>query len=108
MSLSKPENGSKPVVRRFQDTWEDNYLVTNVCGRAVCLVCRENIYCKEYNVRRHYTTNHAEHFHSLVGDHRSHRITELRKALEIDTSPQTTDTDEPVRDITSWNLMGGV
>ena len=41
--------------------WRGRYFFTEVNGRFVCLFCKDTVaVCKEYNVRRHYDTQHAK------------------------------------------------
>ena len=45
--------------KSFQDSWETDYLFTNIKDRPACLVCGANVtITKEYNIRRHYETKH--------------------------------------------------
>lgn len=45
--------------RLFQDEWETDYFVVpNKNNAATCLICRENIILKKYNISRHFTTKH--------------------------------------------------
>ena len=48
--------------KSFQDSWETDYLFTNIKDRPVCLVCGANVtITKEYNIRRHCETKHYEY-----------------------------------------------
>ncbi|KAM3968439.1 sodium channel protein Nach [Aphomia sociella] len=45
--------------RSFQDEWETEYFVVpNKNSAAICLICRESITLKKYNISRHFTTKH--------------------------------------------------
>lgn len=45
--------------RMFQDEWETEYFVVpNKNSAATCLICRESITLKKYNISRHFTTKH--------------------------------------------------
>uniref|UniRef100_A0A8K9WVF7 SPIN-DOC-like zinc-finger domain-containing protein n=1 Tax=Oncorhynchus mykiss TaxID=8022 RepID=A0A8K9WVF7_ONCMY len=47
--------------RGFQTRWESEYMFTKVAGKPVCLLCGESVaVLKEYNLRRHYETKHAD------------------------------------------------
>jgi hypothetical protein len=48
--------------RQFQDNWaEDYYFILNK-GLPVCLLCNESVSVnKEYNLKRHFTSRHADH-----------------------------------------------
>lgn len=46
--------------RQFNTEWTEKYLFVAVSGKPVCLICNECIsLCKDYNVRRHFKTSHA-------------------------------------------------
>ncbi|XP_060803031.1 general transcription factor II-I repeat domain-containing protein 2-like [Amyelois transitella] len=45
--------------RLFQDEWETDYFVVpNKNNAATCLICRDSIILKKYNISRHFTTKH--------------------------------------------------
>ena len=51
----------------FNQTWTSNYFFTEVKGKAVCLVCGEQVaVLKDYNLNRHYNTKHAEKYGNLT------------------------------------------
>lgn len=53
--------------RAFNKTWTARYLFTEVRGKAVCLVCGDQIAVfKDYNLSRHYETKHAENYKNLT------------------------------------------
>lgn len=40
--------------RAFQNQWEAKYMITDIAGRPMCLICRANVaVINEYNLRRH-------------------------------------------------------
>jgi hypothetical protein len=52
--------------RQFQDNrTEDYYFILNK-GLPVCLLCNESVSVnKEYNLKRHFTSRHADHQKSM-------------------------------------------
>ena len=67
----------------FQDKWTECYFFTNVNGKAVCLVCHQQVsVLKEYNVRRHYETQHSRKFKSIQGKSRTDKVKELLSGLK--------------------------
>ena len=65
MSLSKPSGKRKvdDVHRQFHERWELEYFFVEHRGTPTCLVCAEKVaVVKEYNIRRHYSTRHAEEY----------------------------------------------
>lgn len=67
--------------RVFQEKWTHSYLFTDVNGKAVCLVCSQQVsVMKEYNIRRHYVTHHSEKF-NMQGQMRKEKVNELLGAL---------------------------
>ena len=52
--------------RVFKKEWTTKYFFTEVGSTAVCLICQKNVaVLKEYNIRRHFDTNHANYRSSL-------------------------------------------
>ena len=52
--------------RVFKKEWTTKYFFTEVASTAVCLICQKNVaVVKEYNIRRHFDTNHANYRSSL-------------------------------------------
>ena len=54
-----------------------------VNGIPVCLVCSQQVsVVKEYNIRRHYETPHAERYRGLQGQPRREKVKELIAGLK--------------------------
>ncbi|XP_075692926.1 general transcription factor II-I repeat domain-containing protein 2-like [Rhinoderma darwinii] len=69
--------------RIFQDKWENLYFVTVVKDRAQCLICSQFIaVLKDYNVRRHYMTQHGEQYDALSGKIRDEKVQQLKASLK--------------------------
>ena len=52
-------------------------------GKPVCLVCGEHVAVfKEYNLKRHYETKHAEKYKKLTDAERARTSTDLLAKLE--------------------------
>ena len=69
--------------RVFQEKWTASYLFTDVNGKPVCLVCMQHVSVfNEYNIRRHYETQHGEKYDSLLGQLRQEKINELLVGLK--------------------------
>ena len=52
--------------RVFKKEWTTKYFFNEVGSTAVCLICQKNVaVVKEYNIRRHFDTNHANYRCSL-------------------------------------------
>jgi hypothetical protein len=70
---------------QFQDNWmEDYYFILNK-GLPVCLLCNESISVnKEYNLKRHFTSRHADH-QTIDGQLRKD---EIQKLKNLDTQQQ--------------------
>ncbi|XP_037774148.1 general transcription factor II-I repeat domain-containing protein 2-like [Penaeus monodon] len=74
---------SGPECRVFQEKWSSSYLFTEVNGKPVCLVCSQQVsVLKEYNLRCHYETLHAEKYKNLQGQQRLEKVNELLTALK--------------------------
>lgn len=82
MSLSKKRKVDIEC-RIFQEKWSSSYLFTEVNGEPVCLVCSQQVsVMKEYNLRRHYETLHADKYNNLQGQLRREKVNELLAGLK--------------------------
>ena len=81
---------SKPAVKRkvndehrlFQEKWETEYFFVEHRGIPTCLICTEKVAVhKEYNIRRHYSTRHAEEYSKHQGEEREKRVANLKTCL---------------------------
>ena len=84
MSTSKPTAKRKvgDEHRQFQEKWETEYFFVEHRGMPTCLICTEKLAVqKEYNVRRHYSTKHAEEYAKYKGDEREDRVAKLKTCL---------------------------
>ncbi|CAH1173813.1 unnamed protein product [Phaedon cochleariae] len=69
--------------RMFNDSWTDKYFFINYNGKPLCLICQKTITIqKEYNVKRHYDTEHKTKFACLVGDGRKIKINSLKSSMK--------------------------
>lgn len=68
--------------RRFQERWELQYFFTENQGNCVCLICKETVALfKDFNVKRHYQTKHANTYDKLTGSDRAEKVKQLQAAL---------------------------
>ncbi|KAL3859345.1 hypothetical protein ACJMK2_009570 [Sinanodonta woodiana] len=68
--------------RIFNEQWTYDYFFTQYKERAVCLICQNIVSVfKEYNLRRHYETQHKDKYDCLVGDVRKNKILKLKNTL---------------------------
>lgn len=57
-------------------------MFTEVNGKPVCLVCQQQVsVLKEYNIQRHYETQHGEKYNSLQGELRKQKVNEIMVRL---------------------------
>ena len=64
----------------FNKKWTAKYLFTEVRGKAVCLVCGEQIAVfKDYNLSRHYDTKHSEKYKNLSAQTLEALLAKLQK-----------------------------
>ncbi|XP_063768169.1 general transcription factor II-I repeat domain-containing protein 2-like [Eleginops maclovinus] len=69
--------------RVFNNNWTAKYLFTKVGGKAVCLVCGEQIAVfKDYNLSRHYETKHAEKYKNFTDAERARTSEALLAKLQ--------------------------
>lgn len=78
---------SKPAVKRkiddehrqFQEKWETQYFFVEHRGIPTCLICSEKVAVhKEYNLKRHYSTKHAEECAKCQGNERAKWVASLK------------------------------
>ncbi|XP_045504708.1 general transcription factor II-I repeat domain-containing protein 2A-like isoform X2 [Colias croceus] len=69
--------------RVFNEAWTDLYFFINCNGKPLCLICQKTIAIqKEYNVKRHYETEHIAKFACLVGESRKNKINALKSSVK--------------------------
>lgn len=58
-------------------------MFTEVAGKPVCLLCGESVVVmKEYNLRRHHETKHAEKDKNMDMEQRLQKVEELKQGLK--------------------------
>ena len=68
--------------RRFKDSWKLDYFFAEILNSCVCLICNEKLAVfKEFNVKRHYQTRHADMYDKLTGKERSEKVKQLGASL---------------------------
>ncbi|XP_078296202.1 general transcription factor II-I repeat domain-containing protein 2B isoform X2 [Panthera onca] len=68
--------------RVFQEKWERAYFFVEVQNIPTCLICKQSMsVSKEYNLRRHYQTNHSKHYDQYTEKLRDEKLHELKKGL---------------------------
>src|SRR6266536_4521936 len=68
--------------RVFKPSWTEHFLVIEHQGRILCLICKEMLaVCKEYNIKRHYSTKHESKFEELAGQFRIDCINSFRQNI---------------------------
>ncbi|CAI9721702.1 Hypothetical predicted protein [Octopus vulgaris] len=60
--------------RAFKIRWETEYMFTDIEGKPVCLNCGANVaVLKEYNLKRHYETNHHDRYKYLPAEQKQRK-----------------------------------
>ncbi|KAM8778008.1 general transcription factor II-I repeat domain-containing protein 2 isoform 2-T2 [Rhynchonycteris naso] len=109
--------------RVFQEKWERAYFFVEVQNIPTCLICKQSMsVSKEYNLRRHYQTNHSKHYDQYTEKMRDEKLHELKKGLRkyllgsseivcseqkqafANPSPNENAASQPVEDVTG-NLL---
>ncbi|XP_008849336.1 general transcription factor II-I repeat domain-containing protein 2 isoform X3 [Nannospalax galili] len=68
--------------RIFQEKWERAYFFVEVQNIPTCLICKQSMsVSKEYNLRRHYQTNHSKHYDQYTEQMREDKLRELKRTL---------------------------
>lgn len=82
-SCKKKKRKVDAECRIFNKNWTAKYLFTEVGGKAVCLVCGEEIAVfKDYNLSRHYDKKHAEKYKNLTDAERARTSEALLAKLQ--------------------------
>ena len=83
--------------RVYNEKWLENYFMMENNGKPLCLVCIQVIeVMKEYNVKRHFETQHKMHYEEYYGktridiaDRLKREYQKQKKALSSFIKPQT-------------------
>ncbi|KAK0136318.1 General transcription factor II-I repeat domain-containing protein 2 [Merluccius polli] len=68
--------------RRFQERWKLQYFFTESRNNCVCLICKQSVaVAKEFNVKRHYQTTHANAYDKFTGSDRAEKVKQLEAGL---------------------------
>lgn len=68
--------------RVFNENWTRDYFFVESKNLLVCLICSQTVSVrKEFNVKRHYQTQHASKFDPIQGQLRLDKLENLKKAL---------------------------
>ena len=68
--------------RKFNIQWKEKYFVSELFGNMICLICNDKIsVCKEYNIKRHYTSKYESEYQTFNEKRRKTKIEELTKAI---------------------------
>lgn len=69
--------------RVFQSKWELAYFFIEWKDKPLCLICNQTIaVCKEFNVKRHYDTNHKTKFDRYTDKIRMDKLSSLKSKLQ--------------------------
>ena len=67
----------------FNEKWTVKYYFTKIGNKAICLLCGESVAVfKEYNLKRHNQTKHANFGQNFTGEERKRKCQELENKLK--------------------------
>ncbi|XP_006889845.1 PREDICTED: general transcription factor II-I repeat domain-containing protein 2-like [Elephantulus edwardii] len=98
--------------RMFQEKWERAYFFVEVQSVPTCLICKQSMsVSKEYNLRRHYQTNHGKRFDQYTEQARERKLQELKEGLAEhlagaagpEQGPPAKASTQPADDV-AWSL----
>ncbi|XP_073514845.1 general transcription factor II-I repeat domain-containing protein 2B-like [Phyllobates terribilis] len=88
LSASRPRKVDSEN-RSFKQRWEMDYLFVKTKNKPQCLVCFQILaVCKEYNVKRHYISQHEFQYSKYTGDLRLALINDLKSKLNSQATVQ--------------------
>jgi hypothetical protein len=65
--------------RVLKEVWTSEYFFIKSDGKPVCLICQRKVsVMKEYNIKRHYESEHKGEFDCLTGELRKRKINNLK------------------------------
>jgi len=68
--------------RFFNNSWVDLYFFVEYKGKPLCLICRKTVaVMKEYNIKRHYDSEHKSTFKNSIGDLRKIKVNHFKSLL---------------------------
>lgn len=77
MSAAKLERNTKPASKHVEEALATEFLFTELNSTATCLICREKVLFKAFNMKRHYTAKHAGEYDVYKGRSRKDLSDEL-------------------------------
>lgn len=81
--------------RNFQEKWELQYFCVQSKNKILCLICKNSIaVAKEYNLKRHYDTNHKANYDQYVEKLRENKLSELKSILQKQQSVFTKSVED--------------
>ncbi|XP_077972202.1 EPM2A-interacting protein 1-like [Styela clava] len=83
MSAENKKRKVDTECRIFNKSWTAKYLITEVDGIAVCLVCKEKVaVIKVFNLKRHFETKHAKKYKNLSNNEMAQTAESMVAKLE--------------------------
>ena len=71
----------------FKESWELDYFVQKNNNRPLCLICNKTVaVMKEYNIKWHYVTKHANRYEKFEGQVRKGKFQTLKKSIKTQQS----------------------
>ena len=66
----------------FQERWTELYFFVEVNSKPICLICNGAVSSvKEYNIKRHYVTNHAATYDKFKDHFRRDKVAKLKNVF---------------------------
>jgi len=68
--------------RFFNNSWVDLYFFVKHNGKPLCLICQKTVaVMKEYNIKRHYDSEHKSTFENIIGDLKKIKVNHFKSLL---------------------------
>ncbi|XP_029425289.1 mediator of RNA polymerase II transcription subunit 25 isoform X5 [Nannospalax galili] len=93
-----PQRAPLPAAKRkrqaegrvFREKWERDYFFVEVKSVPTCLICKKNVsVLKEYNLKRHYQSQHSKSYNQYTEQRRDALLEELKKGLKASKALQS-------------------
>lgn len=78
-SIVQVKRKTEPVSKPVEEKCAKEYFFTELDTTATCLICKQKVLFKEFNMKRHYDAKHAEKYNPYQGQKRKMMYDQLQR-----------------------------
>lgn len=79
LSIVQVKRKTEPVSKPVEEKCAKEYFFTELDTTATCLICKQKVLFKEFNMKRHYDAKHAEKYNPYQGQKRKMMYDQLQR-----------------------------